>query len=167
MELKEYVYQKLDEMEISYQVINHKAIFNESDTNFDDFDNNIVIGKNLFLRNNKKNKYYLILLPLTKRINLQELADKLNEKRFSFANEKELDEHLKITTGSVSYLNVITAEKLGGNFREITYIVDNELMKAEKIGFHPSDNTATVVTTPDSILKIFDEYNLEYYIMDL
>jgi len=54
LRLKEYVYQKLDEMEIPYQVINHKAIFSELDTNFDDFASNIVIGKNLFLRNNKK-----------------------------------------------------------------------------------------------------------------
>jgi len=167
LRLKEYVYQKLDEMEIPYQVINHKAIFSELDTNFDDFASNIVIGKNLFLRNNKKNKYYLIMLPLIKKVNLNELADKLSEKRFSFANEKELDEHLKITAGSVSYLNVVTSEKLGGNFKNIIYIVDKELMKAEKTGFHPSDNTATVVTTPDSIVKIFDEYNLEYYIMDL
>lgn len=167
MELKEYVYEKLEHLNIPYQVVNHKALFSEQDTNLDDFEKDITMGKNLFLRNKKKDKYYLILILLTKRINLQELEDKLNEKRFSFANENELYEHLKITPGSVSYLNVITAEKLGGNFRNVLYVIDKEVINAEKIGFHPSDNTATVVTRPDSILKVFDEYNLKYYIIDI
>lgn len=167
MELKEYVYNKLDELNICYYVVNHKAMNSEKDTNFEDFENNIVIGKNLFLRNNKKNKYYLVLLPLTKKINLQELADMLDEKRFSFANEKELDEYLKIMPGSVSYLNAITSNKLGGRYKEISYIIDKEIISAEKVGFHPSDNTSTVVTKPDIILKIFEEYGLKYSVIDL
>lgn len=167
MDYKQYVYNKLDEFDIEYSVINHKAMFSEKDTDFQDFDKNIVIGKNLFLRNDKKKKYYLILLPLTKKVNLQELADKLNEKRFSFANEKELDEYLKITPGSVSYLNIITASMFNDNYEKITYIIDRQLLSADKIGFHPSDNTATVVTTPSSITKVFELYSLNYYILDL
>lgn len=167
MKLKEYVYNKLDELNIEYSIINHKAMNSEKDTNFDDFANNITIGKNLFLRNHKKNKYYLVLLPLTKKINLQELADLLDEKRFSFANETELNDYLKIMPGSVSYLNVITANKLGGRYKDISYVIDKEIISSEKVGFHPSDNTATVVTKPDIILKIFEEYDLKCCIIDL
>lgn len=167
MDLKQYVYNELDKMNIDYSVIKHKAIFSEKDTNFDDFENNITIGKNLFLRNDKKKKYYLVIMPLTKKVNLQCLADKLNEKRFSFANENELDEYLKISPGSVSYLNVITAKELNGGFKEVIYIVDKELMSATKIGFHPSDNTATVVTLPDNIINVLERYDLEYHIIDL
>lgn len=167
MNLKEYVYNKLDELNIDYSVINHKAMNSEKDTNFDDFGHNITIGKNLFLRNDKKKKYYLVLLPLTKKINLLKLAELLGEKRFSFANETELDRYLKISPGSVSYLNVLTANKLEGKYNEVSYIIDKEIILSEKVGFHPSDNTATVVTKPDIILKIFEEYGLEYNIIDL
>lgn len=167
MELKESIYNKLKELKIEYSVINHKAIFSEKDTNFDDFANNITIGKNLFLRNKNKTKYYLIMLPLTKRVKLDELSEKLSETRFSFANEKELDNYLKISPGSVSYLNVITAEKLGGNIKEVIYIIDKELMMCELIAFHPSDNTASVVTKPNIISTIFEEYSLKYNIIDL
>ncbi len=167
MELKKLVYDKLDSMKINYSVINHKALFSRNDTDLTEFNDNVVIGKNLFLRNHNKNKYYLIILPLLKQVNLKELALKLDEKRFSFANENELDEYLKITPGSVSYLNVISAEILGGDFKNVTYIIDSDLTESEKVGFHPSDNTATVITDFDSILKVFDEYNIEYYIMDL
>ena len=167
MEVKEYVYNQLDKLQIQYLVINHKAMFSEEDTNFDDFANNITIGKNLFLRNKKKNKYYLIIVPLLKKIDLNKLAEKLEEKRFSFANESELDKFLKISPGSVSYLNVITAEKLGGNIKEITYIIDSEILDNELVAFHPSDNTASVVTNPKSILTIFEKYGLKYNIINL
>lgn len=167
MELKQYVYDKLDEMKIQYYIINHKAMFSEKDTNLDDFDNDIMIGKNLFLRNKNKDKFYLIMLPLDKKADLGELANILKEKRLSFANEIQLEEHLKISPGSVSYLNVITAEKLDGNFQNVSYIIDKELLNSQKVGFHPSDNTATVVTTPESMLKVFDKYNLKYSVLDL
>ena len=68
MELKEFVYNKLDELGVEYSIINHKAMFSEQDTNFEEFDNDITIGKNLFLRNDTKKKYYLILIPLVKRV---------------------------------------------------------------------------------------------------
>lgn len=167
MEFKEIVYRKLNEMNISYEVINHKAIFSENDTEENIFDKNIVIGKNLFLRNNKKNKYYLISLPLNKRANLDKLAELLEEKRLSFANELELKEYLNITPGSVSYLNVITANGKAQKYKEVTYIVDKEFFKADKVGFHPSDNTATVVASPDSILKLYESYSLMYKILEI
>lgn len=165
MELKEIVYDKLNEMNIPYTVITHKAIFSEKDTEENLFDKDIVIGKNLFLRNNKKTKYYLVSLPLNKKVELKKLAEILEEKRFSFANETELKEYLNIMPGSVSYLNVITADK--EKYGEVTYIVDKELFESEKVGFHPSDNRATVVTTPDVILKIYEEYNVKYNVIEI
>ncbi len=167
MNKKECICKKLNDMNIKYTVINHRAIFSEKDINTDFFDKDIIIGKNLFLRNDKKTNYYLFSLPLNKRANLEELAKKLNEKRFSFANEKELDYYLNISAGSVSYLNVITAAEVSDNFKNVIYVIDKELLNGDKIGFHPSDNTATIITTPDSILKIYDEYNLKYCIIDI
>lgn len=167
MEFKEVVYRKLNEMNIPYEVINHKAIFSEKDTEENIFDKNIVIGKNLFLRNNKKNKYYLISLPLNKRVNLDKLAGALGEKKLSFANEIELQEYLNIAAGSVSYLNVITANEKTEKYKEVTYIVDKEFFKADKVGFHPSDNTATVVTSPYSILELYEEYRAIYKVLEI
>ena len=152
-------------MNIPYTAITHKAIFSEKDTEENLFDKDIVIGKNLFLRNNKKTKYYLVSLPLNKKVELKKLAEILEEKRFSFANETELKEYLNIMPGSVSYLNVITADK--EKYGEATYIVDKELFESKKVGFHPSDNRATVVTTPDVILKIYEEYNVKYKVIEI
>lgn len=167
MELKKCVYEKLDKMKVEYEIINHEPMFSEKDTNFDNFDNNIIIGKNLFLRNKNKNKYYLVMLRLNKKVDLQKLANCLEEKRLSFANETELYEYLRISPGSVSYLNIITSEKLKGKYNEISYIIDKDIMMTEKVGFHPSDNTTTVVTAPEIVCKVFKEYNLQYSVLDL
>lgn len=167
MGLKEIVYQKLDDMKIKYDVINHKAIFSESDTDEDLFDKDILIGKNLFLRNDKKSKYYLVCLPLNKRADLKKIAEIIGEKRLSFANEKELSEYLNISPGSVSYLNVITAAIRSEKYKKVEYVIDEEFITSRKIGFHPSDNTATVVTSPSSISKLYDEYNLKYITIDI
>ncbi len=163
----EYICNVLEEMNVDFTRINHKAIFSENDTEEDLFEKDIVIGKNLFLRNDKKTRYYLFSLPLTKRANLLELAKLMNEKRFSFANENELRKYLNITPGSVSYLNVITAEKNNIKYKDVTYIIDSEFLKAQKIGFHPSDNTATIVTKPDAIEKVYNKYGVKYYIIHM
>ena len=167
MGMKEQVYNKLEEMKIPFSVINHKAIFSEKETDLSSFDKNIVIGKNLFLRNDKKRRYYLVCLPLLKRANLEKLAELLGEKRLSFANENELKAHLAISPGSVSYLNVITAEEEKANYMDVTYVIDSSLFDACKIGFHPSYNTATVVTDPDAIISVLNKYELKYIILDL
>lgn len=167
MEFKEIVYKKLNELGIKYEIFNHKAIFSEYDAEEEIFDNDIVIGKNLFLRNDKKTKYYLISLPLNKKADLKKMAEIIEEKRFSFANEKELNEYLNIKPGSVSFLNIITASLKSDKYKEVEYIIDKELFNSKKVGFHPSDNTATVVTNPNSILKLYDEYNLKYKVIGI
>ena len=121
----------------------------------------------MFLRNDKKSKYYLVCLPLNKRADLKKIAEIIGEKRLSFANEKELSEYLNISPGSVSYLNVITAAIRSEKYKEVEYVIDKKLITSRKIGFHPSDNTATVVTSPISILKLYDEYNLKYITIDI
>lgn len=165
MDNKEYICNALKEMNMDFDIINHIPIFCEKDRELVKIDKDVVIGKNLFLRNDKKTKYYLYCLPLNKKANLLELANLLGEKRFSFANENELIEHLAIMPGSVSYLNVLTAERKNANFRDVIYIIDKQILKANKIGFHPSDNTATIVTSPNVITDIYDKYGLEYIIV--
>jgi len=154
-------------MNIEYEVIEHQAIYSENEENSGMFPSNILIGKNLFLRTANKSAYYLYSLPLHKKADLKKLSSKLNEKRFSFANEQELEYFMKITPGAVSYLNVITSDYLNGEYKNVKYIIDKKLFSKEKIGFHPSKNSLTVVTTPDVIEKIYNEYDLDYKIMEV
>jgi hypothetical protein len=60
-----------------------------------------TIFKNLFLRDKDKSRYYLYSLPIMKRADLAALAGQTRETRFSFGNENELWDKLRIRPDSV------------------------------------------------------------------
>ena len=81
----------------------------------------------------------------------------LSETRLSFGDEKILEEKLGIKTGSVSVFNIINQK-----CNDIIYILDENILKNEKVGFHLNINTETVIFNPKEITKIFENYNVKY-----
>lgn len=156
------VYKVLEELGIQYEKVEHPALYTTEDDKKYNLTFNGVVCKNLFIRNKNKSKYYLISLPLDKRINLKELETKLNESRLSFGNEEILYEKLKVKSGSVSLLNIIEVEKT-----DVVFIIDKLLLKENKVGFHPNINTVTVLFEPEGINKIMQFYNAKYEFVEL
>lgn len=161
-EIKEKVYKVLDELNIEYEKVEHPALFTVEDDIKYGIDFNGVACKNLFIRNEKKTRYYLIVLAGTKKANLKEIQKKLNETRFSFGNEETLYEKLKIRSGSVSIFNIINVGKT-----DVKFIIDKELLKANKVGFHPNINTATILFKPKNIEKILTKYDVDYEFLEI
>ena len=64
-------------------------------------------AKNLFVRDDKKNNYYLITVKVDKRVDLKEFRKKYHTKHLSFAKEEELLSILNLTSGSVSPLGLL------------------------------------------------------------
>jgi Ala-tRNA(Pro) deacylase len=138
--MKELVYKYLKELNIEFEIHNHPALYTCADSDKYGLAFDAISCKNLFLRNKKKTKFYLISMPENKQIKLNELAVILKEQKLSFANEEDLLDKLKVKPGAVSILNVI-----GANLTDVMCIVDKELINANKVGFHPNDNTATIL----------------------
>ena len=63
--------------------------------------------KNLFVRNKKGNRHYLVILDSRKRADLRELNKQLGEDRLSFASPERLKRHLDLDPGSVSPFGLI------------------------------------------------------------
>jgi Ala-tRNA(Pro) deacylase len=59
--------------------------------------------------------------------------------------------HLGLTPGSVSPMGLIHA-----GAREVIVVVDAGLLGAERIGFHPNVNTATITVTTADFLRFLD-----------
>ena len=57
--------------------------------------------KNLFVRNQKGNRHYLIILEGCKKADLTILARKMGEDRFSFASAERLGRYLGLEPGAV------------------------------------------------------------------
>ncbi len=94
--------------------------------------------KNLFLRNQKGSRHYLVVLTASKRADLRAVADQIGDGKLSFASAERLMAHLGVTPGSVSPFGLI-------NDREhaVRVVLDRDFLNAARLAFHPNINTRT------------------------
>src|SRR5690349_11456363 len=98
--------------------------------------------KNLFLRNQKGNRHYLVVLTFSKRADLRAVAEQIGDGKLSFASPERLMTHLGLTPGSVSPFGLINDRD-----HAVRVVLDRDLQSAERLSFHPNINTATFVIT--------------------
>lgn len=138
----------LHSLNIPFESYDHPAVFTVAEA--DAIDRKIPAGhsKNLFLHNKKKDTYYLVVVPSTKRVDLKGLAAKLGESRLSFASPERMQQYLGLTPGSVSPFGLINDKD-----HLVHAVIDEELLQSEKVGFHPNINTGTYVVTREDFKK--------------
>ena len=95
--------------------------------------------KNLFLRNNRGNRHYLVIAEASRRVDLKALTRTLGEDRLSFASAERLKRYLGLEAGSVSPFGLVHDTE-----KEVRVVVDAGLRDEEKVSFHPNVNTATL-----------------------
>jgi Ala-tRNA(Pro) deacylase len=108
-------------------------------------------GKNLFLKD-KKNNYYLISLMEHKRVDLKALAQQIDGGRFSFGNEVELMRFIGVKPGSVTPYGLVHDVN-----KEVSFYLDEDLLRHETVNFHPLRNDQTVQMKTASFLAFFDD----------
>lgn len=96
--------------------------------------------KNLFLRNKKGDRHYLVVAEHATRVDIGALASLVGEARLSFASAERLAAHLGLTPGAVSPFGLINDRS-----KAVRVLLDRRLRAAARVGFHPNVNTATVV----------------------
>jgi len=100
--------------------------------------------KNLFLRNQKGNRHYLVIIAYTKRADLRAVAAQIGDGKLSFASPERLMTHLGVEPGSVSPAGLVNDRD-----RHVRVYLDRDLKAATRISFHPNVNTATLTVTFD------------------
>ena len=148
---KEEVYLKLKELNIEYLKIDHIPIYTIDEANGLDIENKEYIAKNLFLRYDKKRNYYLLVVKSNKKIDLNDLKNKINSRRLSFASEIDLEKYLKLKKGSVTPLGVLNDVE-----RKVKIIIDEDILKEEIVGVHPNDNDATVFMKTKDLIRLIE-----------
>ena len=148
---KEEVYLKLKELNIEYLKIDHIPIYTIDEANNLDIENKEYIAKNLFLRDDKKRNYYLLVVKSNKKIDLNDLKNKINSRRLSFASEIDLEKYLKLKKGSVTPLGVLNDVE-----RKVKIIIDEDILKEEIVGVHPNDNDATVFMKTKDLIRLIE-----------
>ncbi len=129
----------LKEMGIAWERHEHPPVFTVEQAEVHWKDIRGLHLKNLFLRNNRGNRQYLVVVEMSKKVDLKFLARLLHEDRFSFGSADRLKRCLGVDPGSVSALNLINDP---GHAVEV--VLDEDLRTAEFVNFHPNVNTVTL-----------------------
>jgi Ala-tRNA(Pro) deacylase len=133
------VFEALDALAIKYEHYEHPAVFNSEDAEVHWRPIGGTPVKNLFLRNKKGDRHYLVILGIDTRADLKQLVKIIGDDRFSFGSAERLMNTLGLTPGSVSPFGL-----LHEGSRDVQVIIDEDLRGAERLLFHPNINTATV-----------------------
>jgi Ala-tRNA(Pro) deacylase len=104
--------------------------------------------KNLFLRNQKGDRHYLVVLQHSKKADLRSVADQIGDGKLSFASPERLQKHLGLTAGSVSPFGLINDRNHG-----VRVVLDRDLKQAQRLSFHPNINTRTLVISGDDFQR--------------
>jgi Ala-tRNA(Pro) deacylase len=133
------VYDYLDNLGIEYEKREHPAVFTcEGATEYTG-DMKGMHCKNLFFRNKKGKRHYLVIFDERKEVNIKNIGAKVGESNLSFASEQRMMKYLGLTPGSVSVFGVINDVE-----NEVRVIIDKDVLDSEYVNFHPNVNTATL-----------------------
>ena len=161
----------LEEHGIPYEIHYHPPIntIEECLAYWKDID--AVHCKNLFMRNHKGNRHYLISFECHKDLDIHSLEHMLHQGKLSFASPERMERCLGVCPGSVCAFGLINdmdiaaeadPKELFENGHRVKYFLDRDLLSAPKVSFHPCDNTASVVLANDMFLKFLSLWGGEY-----
>lgn len=133
------VYQVLNELGIDYQKYEHEPLYTceQADPLYDKLEG--AHCKNIFLRNKKGDKYYLVVLESHKHLDLKVLRKDLGESKLSLGSPERLMNVLGVEPGSVSPFTLINDKE-----NQCEVLIDEGLQKHQTVHFHPNVNTATL-----------------------
>jgi len=141
------LYAFLEANGIPYQRFDHKAVFTTKESSTLD----PMPGadtKNLFLRDEKERRHFLVTLPHEKSADLKALKKLLDVSKLSFGSEERLLKHLGVTPGSATILGALCDIE-----HAVEFILDASFEKADALQCHPLTNTGTLVIPRGDLLR--------------
>jgi len=149
----------LNSNDVVYDLYEHEPIFSVGD------DEKLGIKlpgtqtKNLFLKDKKSKKFFLVSMNQSSKMDLKSFGKLLGGYKFSFGKAEDLANLLNVSPGSVSVFG-----KIFDNENQVNLVIDQSLLEADKVAFHPNINTQTVVVDHKNFKKFLDEF--EYTVFD-
>ncbi len=145
-------YERFEKLGIKYERVDHPAVYTMEEMDSLGIFNKGVVGKNLFLRDNKGHRHFLVFVFGDKHVDLEAIQNELGIKHVSFGSSERLDKYLGLTKGSVSPLGAIN-----NTDASVEFIIDNEFRNFPCVGVHPNQNTSTVWLSFEDLVKIIEE----------
>ncbi len=156
------IFEMFKDIGITPTTIKHEPCFTVAESEEIDKQIDAVPTRNLFVKD-KANKYWLITLEAQQPVCLKKLRYALGAKqRLSFGKPEILKEMLGVTPGSVTPLGLIFQKGKA----DLVFVIDKNLMKADKFAVHPLQNDMSSILTPQDFEKILKYLAVDKLEMD-
>jgi Ala-tRNA(Pro) deacylase len=133
------IYKYLADLGIRYQRYEHPPVFTceEADRLVPPME--AARTKNVFLRDRKGTRHFLVVVSYEKSVDLKALAPLLAVDKLSLRSEERLQKHLGVTPGSVTILGLACDTE-----HRVELVLDEDIAAASALRCHPLVNTATL-----------------------
>lgn len=160
---KEEILNILKTKNIWFKLEEHEAVFNMEDLNNLNLKYKDRDAKNIFLRDDKKQNYYLITVKGDKRVDLRQFRKDFNTRNLSFASSEDLMRILNLVPGSVSPLGILNDNQL-----KVTLYLDEFFLSDNGIiGVHPNENTATIWLKVTDLVNLIKQHGNQIFLVSL
>lgn len=118
--------------------------------------------KCLLLEDSKSGQPFMVAMRGDIRLNVPLLGATLGAARLRFCSQERMHELIGVAPGHVSVFSLLNDQP-----HQVTLVVDDGLLEADTIGFHPNVNTATVYMHPSDIATFCNAVGATYNIVQL
>ena len=118
--------------------------------------------KNLFFRNHKGNRHYLVCFDCDRDMAIHDLEQRLRQGKLSFASPERMTRYLGLEPGSVSPFGLINDEE-----HHVHLFLDKNLEQATSLSFHPNDSRGTVVVSREEFMRYLDAVGNSWEFIEL
>jgi Ala-tRNA(Pro) deacylase len=157
----EALFAHLERLGIETTTVEHAPVFTveEARATYDAIPG--VHCKNLFMKD-AKGALFLVVCPHDRQIAVNQLHKHIGCKRLSFGKPDLLMEVLGVEPGSVTPFAL-----LNDSSREVSVILDADMMAAEVANYHPLVNSATTSIRTADLRRFLDDLGHDVRVMDL
>ena len=144
------VYHFLNSLSIPFVRIDHDPVRTMEDCQAIDAALGGEICKNLFLCNQQKTQFYLLMIQKNKAFKTKDISKQLGVSRLSFGTPDHMRQLLHLSPGAVSPMGL-----LFDSAKDVRLLLDADLKGGEYLGCHPCVNTASIRMAMADFLHIY------------
>ena len=162
MDAYQQVANKLQELGITFDVVEHPPAFTteQADSYIEGMEG--VRTKTMFLTNKKKTQYYLLIMDDSKRLDMLRFKEIVSANQIKMASEKSLYEKMMLPPGTVSPFGLLNNKE-----KDIKVYIDKEIIGEERMCFHPNTNEKTIFIKTSDLLKFLESIECDVNVIEI
>jgi Ala-tRNA(Pro) deacylase len=151
------LYQILEKLNIQFEYHEHPPLATIEDAKIHWANYNSGRCKNIFFRNHKGDRHYLVILEHLRQLNIRDLEKRLRQGKLTFASDQRLMKYLGVGPGSVSPFGLINDIE-----KHVHLFIDEKLKESDRLTFHPNINTASLVISKSDFIRFLESTGNTY-----